>query len=1051
MRSAVLKVFVLVAALLAGGIAVATPALALPDIRVGYGLDAGSGTAVADASSNNTAATATSPNWTAAGRFGNAIVFDGSSTRVRSNSDLALTAAFTLEAWVFNPAGTDFETIATVGANRDLYLANGTLTFYSGAANLTFGAVPSNSWQHIALVSDGTTVRAYREGTQLGTTQNATLAAVTAPLQVGAWIDGSGNADFFSGTLDEIRVYNRALTAAEVATDRTTPVSSDGGGGGGPDTTPPVLSGGQPTGTLPAGTTQTTLQVTSNETATCRYSTTANTAYASMTNTFATTGGTAHSTSFGGLTNGQNYTVYVRCQDAATNANPSDFAITFSVAASGGGGGSGLSPWASTTSLPQPRSGNGAVSGNGYVYLIGGIDGSSTVQSTVYFARSNANGTLGTWATTTPVPVPIRSIRPVFYNGYIYLTGGTSDGGNFFTTVYYAQVQANGTLGAWGTTTALPQAMISHTAFASNGYLYVVGGNVGPTCVTTVRYAPVNANGSIGAWTTTSALPQARCGIVSAGAVNNGYLYVAAGFNNSDVTNRVYYARINANGSLQAWQTSSTTIANAREYLYAEAANNTLYVIGGQGAVSGSILTSVEQATINADGSVGAFSAAPSLPGARGYLAGARSGNTIYALGGGTGNSGVPPQSSVYYATTGGGGGGGDTTPPVLSGGAPTGTLAAGTTQVTLQATTDEAATCRYSTTAGTAYAAMTNTFTTTGATTHSTSVTGLQAGPSTFNVRCIDAAGNADTTDYAITFTITAGADTDPPTVSVTAPAANATVSGTTTVTANATDNVGVTGVQFLLDGANLGAEDTTSPYSVSWDSTTATNATHTITARARDAATNQATSATVTVTVNNSAPPAGLRVGYPFSAGSGTTIADVSTNGTTGTATSPTWTTSGRFGNAITFNGTTSRVRSNSSLTLTAFTIEAWVLNPTNQAEEAIATVGSDRDVYLRNGTLSFWTGSTTLSFGAVATNTWQHVAVVSDGSTVRAYVEGVQSGSTQNVALGSFSGPLQVGAWTDGTNNGDFFSGTLDEVRVYTRALSAAEIATDRTTAL
>ena len=359
--------------------------------------------------------------------------------------------------------------------------------------------------------------------------------------------------------------------------------------------------------------------------------------------------------------------------------------------------------------------------------------------------------------------------------------------------------------------------------------------------------------------------------------------------------------------------------------------------------------------------------------------------------------------------------GGGDTTPPVLSGGAPTGTLAAGTTQVTLQATTDEAATCRYSTTAGTAYAAMTNTFTTTGATTHSTSVTGLQAGPSTYNVRCIDAAGNADTADYAITFTITAGADTDPPTVSVTAPAANATVSGTTTVTANATDNVGVTGVQFLLDGANLGAEDTTSPYSVSWDSTTATNATHTITARARDAATNQTTSATVTVTVNNSAPPAGLRVGYPFSAGSGTTIADVSTNNTTGTATSPTWTTSGRFGNAITFNGTTSRVRSNSSLTLTAFTIEAWVLNPTNQAEEAIATVGSNRDVYLRNGTLSFWTGSTTLSFGAVATNTWQHVAVVSDGSTVRAYVEGVQSGSTQNVALGSFSGPLQVGAWT------------------------------------
>jgi len=219
--------------------------------------------------------------------------------------------------------------------------------------------------------------------------------------------------------------------------------------------------------------------------------------------------------------------------------------------------------------------------------------------------------------------------------------------------LHYAQVQANGTLGAWGTTTALPQAMISHTAFASNGYLYVVGGNVGPTCVTTVRYAPINANGTIGAWTTTSALPQARCGIVSAGAVNNGYLYVAAGFNNSDITNRIYYAQINANGSLGAWQTNATNLTNSREYLYAEAAGGSLYVIGGQGGISGNVLSSVERATINANGSLGAFTAAPSLPAGRGYLGGARSGNTIYTLGGGTQSSGGTPQSSVYYAQVG--------------------------------------------------------------------------------------------------------------------------------------------------------------------------------------------------------------------------------------------------------------------------------------------------------------------------------------------------------------------------------------------------------------
>src|SRR5207245_1500679 len=64
---------------------------------------------------------------------------------------------------------------------------------------------------------------------------------------------------------------------------------------------------------------------------------------------------------------------------------------------------------------------------------------------------------------------------------------------------------------------------------------------------------------------------------------------------------------------------------------------------------------------------------------------------------------------------------------------------------------------------------------------------------------------------------------DTTPPTVSMTAPGSGATVSGSATVTANASDNVGVVGVQFRLDGANFGAEDTTAPYSIAWDTTTA------------------------------------------------------------------------------------------------------------------------------------------------------------------------------------------------------------------------------------
>jgi hypothetical protein len=101
---------------------------------------------------------------------------------------------------------------------------------------------------------------------------------------------------------------------------------------------------------------------------------------------------------------------------------------------------------------------------------------------------------------------------------------------------------------------------------------------------------------------------------------------------------------------------------------------------------------------------------------------------------------------------------------------------------------------------------------------------------------------------------------DTTPPTVSLTAPANGATVSGSAVqVAAGASDNVGVAGVQFKLDGANLGSEATSPPYSLSWNTGTAANGSHTLTAVARDSAGNTTTSGSVSVTVSNSASGGG------------------------------------------------------------------------------------------------------------------------------------------------------------------------------------------------
>ena len=124
------------------------------------------------------------------------------------------------------------------------------------------------------------------------------------------------------------------------------------------------------------------------------------------------------------------------------------------------------------------------------------------------------------------------------------------------------------------------------------------------------------------------------------------------------------------------------------------------------------------------------------------------------------------------------------------------------------------------------------------------------------------DFAGNIATS------TVTVTVDNVAPTVSLTAPANGASVSGTVTLAATASDNDRVAGVRFLLDNITpLAAEDTAAPYSLSWNTTTVANGTHTLTARARDFAGNIATS-TVTVTVANGVnhpPSANPTVGSP------------------------------------------------------------------------------------------------------------------------------------------------------------------------------------------
>ncbi|QQS20917.1 MAG: hypothetical protein IPL87_05260 [Candidatus Moraniibacteriota bacterium] len=200
-----------------------------------------------------------------------------------------------------------------------------------------------------------------------------------------AWATGSVSATVRPGHLSAGPAYLYVIDASGTPNASGYPVTI---GASSSDTTPPVRSNPAPSGSLTAGTTSTTMTLTTNETATCKYGTT-DQAYASLPNTFTTTNSTSHSQTISGLSNGQSYTYHIRCQDTAGNANTTDFTVSFSVANPA----DTTAPVLTLTALsPDPNTDNTpALTGSA-------TDAGSTISSVQYQMDSTA----GTWNACTP-------------------------------------------------------------------------------------------------------------------------------------------------------------------------------------------------------------------------------------------------------------------------------------------------------------------------------------------------------------------------------------------------------------------------------------------------------------------------------------------------------------------------------------------------------------------------------------------------------------------------------------------------------------------------
>jgi hypothetical protein len=196
-------------------------------------------------------------------------------------------------------------------------------------------------------------------------------------------------------------------------------------------------------------------------------------------------------------------------------------------------------------------------------------------------------------------------------------------------------------------------------------------------------------------------------------------------------------------------------------------------------------------------------------------------------------------------------------------------------------------------------------------------------------------------------------------------------------------------------------------------------------------------------------------LVLALSFDETTGVTARDASPAANHGTLRGGTWTTAGRHRGGVVFDGVDDWVTVPDADSLdvrTALTLMAWVRPrvvgtwDTVLMKEASGTLayslyGANASRRVSTELGPFEVASTT----TLATNTWTHVAVTYDGSTTRLYLNGVQRVSRSGVrSIPATANPLRIGG--NAVWNNEWFDGTLDELRVYSRALTAADVLAD-----
>jgi hypothetical protein len=265
----------------------------------------------------------------------------------------------------------------------------------------------------------------------------------------------------------------------------------------------------------------------------------------------------------------------------------------------------GYRQWLGTSAYPTGTYAQSCVAYSNSIYCIGGYNSVPAYTSAVYYAPILNTGPLGSWASsanTYPISAGYQSC--VTYSNDIYCIGGYNNHNSYFTSVYYAPIFSNGTLGSWTGANSYPISISEQSCATYSNNIYCVAGGNSNGVFKAVYYAPILSSGTVGSWTSTTSYP-INVSSQSCATYSNDIYCVGGAKTISSLTAAVYYAPILSSGLLGSWASSNSYPTNIRFHSCA-AFPDSIYCIGGYiNALS--YTSAVYYAPIFSNGAVGSW------------------------------------------------------------------------------------------------------------------------------------------------------------------------------------------------------------------------------------------------------------------------------------------------------------------------------------------------------------------------------------------------------------------------------------------------------------